>query len=232
VILDDVASEMLDKMSGERKSGKMMPTRTTAGVNGRNTYGKDAAGGFVTMETYGDSGGASRFFYCAKSSRRERNAGLEGMPERTRDDWDNPSRMVGSSAAKARAAGGGGIDGVRPAANHHPTVKPIALMRWLCRLVTPPGGLILDPFMGSGSTGCAAVLEGFDFIGIEADEEYATIARARIAHWSGLAQGPQPQPRLRSVPPSSGSDGKAFQGSLWNDSSSSDTERCDALAGD
>jgi site-specific DNA-methyltransferase (adenine-specific) len=71
------------------------------------------------------------------------------------------------------------------AANHHPTVKPIALMRWLVRLVTPPDGLILDPFLGSGTTGIAAVLEGFHVIGIEQDSEYLDIARRRIAHWQG-----------------------------------------------
>jgi DNA modification methylase len=71
-------------------------------------------------------------------------------------------------------------DARRAAYNHHPCVKPITLMRYLCRLVTPPGGTVLDPFMGSGSTGVAAVLEGFDFIGIDRDEGYLDIARARI----------------------------------------------------
>ena len=66
--------------------------------------------------------------------------------------------------------------------NHHPTVKPTALMRYLCKLVTPPAGTVLDPFMGSGSTGKAARMEGFGFIGIEQDAEYIDIARARIAH--------------------------------------------------
>ena len=69
----------------------------------------------------------------------------------------------------------------------HPTVKPIALMRWLVRLVTPPGGLVLDPFAGSGTTGAACELEGFDFIGIEREAEYVEIAEARIAHWAGEA---------------------------------------------
>ena len=95
--------------------------------------GEDAIG-------YGDTGSASRFFYCAKASKADRGAG-----------------------------------------NVHPTVKPTDLMRYLCRLVTPPGGVVLDPFMGSGSTGKAAVLEGFAFIGIEREAEYVEIARARIA---------------------------------------------------
>jgi site-specific DNA-methyltransferase (adenine-specific) len=75
--------------------------------------------------------------------------------------------------------------------NTHPTVKPTDLMRYLCRLVTPPDGIVLDPFMGSGSTGKAAILEGFQFIGIERDAEYLAIAEARISHASGLSQPPQ-----------------------------------------
>jgi site-specific DNA-methyltransferase (adenine-specific) len=67
-----------------------------------------------------------------------------------------------------------------PRANHHPTVKPLALMRYLVRMVTPPGGVVLDPFMGSGSTGCAAVREGFDFVGIDLTPEYVAIAQKRI----------------------------------------------------
>lgn len=132
---------------------------------------------------YGDQGNASRFFptfapevdapfiYQAKSSRRERNAGLEGLPERA-------AGAYGEFAGDGR----GRQTEHTPAANHHPTVKPVALMRWLCRLVTPPGGLVLDPFCGSGSTGMAALLEGFSFVGVEQDAEYVTIARARIAH--------------------------------------------------
>ncbi len=79
----------------------------------------------------------------------------------------------------------------RSEGNNHPTVKPTDLMRYLCRLVTPPGGIVLDPFMGSGSTGKAAILEGFQFIGIEREAEYLTIAEARISHASGLSQPPQ-----------------------------------------
>jgi DNA modification methylase len=126
----------------------------------------------------------SRFFYTAKASRREREAGLEGMPIRSAGsknvgessgrDPSNPRNTMGQAEVKA--------------ANHHPTVKPIALMRWLCRLVTPKGGLILDPFTGSGTTGCAAVLEGFRFVGIEREPEYAEIAEKRIAHWAGQVE--------------------------------------------
>jgi DNA modification methylase len=94
---------------------------------------------------YGDSGSAARFFYCAKTSKRERGEG-----------------------------------------NNHPTVKPIALMRYLCRLVTPPGGTVLDPFMGSGSTGIAARAESFNFVGIELDPDYFAIAQQRITNSESL----------------------------------------------
>lgn len=121
----------------------------------------------------------SRFFYCAKASRGERNAGLDGFEERQQDE----ARQVGNP---------GGDNprnrGAHRLANHHPTVKPISLMRYLVRLVTPLGGTVLDPFLGSGTTGCAAALEGFDFIGIEQEPEYAAIAEARIKHWSSQPQ--------------------------------------------
>lgn len=120
-----------------------------------------------------------RFLYTAKASRRERNAGLAGMPEIARNGTDY-RRHVNTSKQSDD-----GIRGDVPRANHHPTVKPIALMRWLVRLVTPPGGTVLDPFAGSGSTGCAAVLEGFAFVGLEQDAEYCEIARKRIVFWEG-----------------------------------------------
>jgi DNA modification methylase len=78
---------------------------------------------------------------------------------------------------------------VKPKKNTHPTVKPIALMAYLCRLVTPPNGIVLDPFMGSGSTGCAAIQEGFRFVGMELDEDYFEIATKRIEHYNGEKEG-------------------------------------------
>jgi len=127
-----------------------------------------------------DSGGASRFFYCAKASKSDRDEGCEGMDEmdkRTMNDFGDQSQHRCSDGAN-RTQG----TGVSKARNHHPTVKPTALMRYLCRLVTPKGGVILDPFMGSGSTGKAANIEGFRFIGIEQDAEYCKIAEARIQY--------------------------------------------------
>lgn len=115
-----------------------------------------------------DQGSAARFYYCAKASREERNQGLWGTEEKIVDDGrkvpiDNPY-----------------LRGKTMRSNTHPTVKPIALMAYLCRLVTPPQGTVLDLFMGSGSTGIAALREGFNFIGIEVNPAYAEIARLRI----------------------------------------------------
>lgn len=121
----------------------------------------------------GGNGGASRFFYCPKTSSAERNAGLDGFDERQAGKW------AGGIQARREAAGQG------LARNVHPTVKPIELMRWLIRLVTPGGGRVLDPFLGSGTTGCAAALEGVDFIGIEREADYLAIAEARIEFWRG-----------------------------------------------
>jgi DNA modification methylase len=124
---------------------------------------------------YGDTGSAARFFYVAKSSKRDRNEGCEGLEEKGKV-------FNGQSAQPAGNAAGSVEDkfSTQPAKNFHPCVKPTALMQYLCRLITPPGGLVLDPFMGSGSTGKGAILEGFRFIGIEQDAEYIEIARRRI----------------------------------------------------
>jgi site-specific DNA-methyltransferase (adenine-specific) len=126
-----------------------------------------------TFETvgFGDSGSAARFFYCAKASKRDRNEGLDGFEEK-RDHDGRQEGGVGGSNPRNRT------NNYRQ--NHHPTVKPTDLMRYLCRLITPPNGTVLDPFMGSGSTGKAAMYEGFKFIGIEMTDEYLPIAKARI----------------------------------------------------
>jgi DNA modification methylase len=109
------------------------------------------------------------FLYCAKASTSERNAGLTNEPQ-------NGGFMRGTE---------GGFSGDMPKArNFHPTVKPIRLMEWLCNLLCPPGGIILDPFMGSGTTGIAAGRNGFDFIGCDLDPSYVQLATERIAHWT------------------------------------------------
>jgi len=115
-------------------------------------------------------GSAARFFYCAKASKRDRDEGCEGMEERKAGAMSGIETREGKPTNHPMRT------------NFHPTVKPTDLMRYLCRLVTPPDGLVLDPFMGSGSTGKAAALEGFSFIGIEREAEYVAIAQARINH--------------------------------------------------
>jgi site-specific DNA-methyltransferase (adenine-specific) len=119
---------------------------------------------------------AARFFYCAKASRKDRDDGLGAFEIHSAGELTG-GRAEGSAGLNCPRAGAGRTGGGR---NTHPTVKPTDLMRYLCRLVTPPGGVVLDLFMGSGSTGKAAVLEGFQFIGIDREREYVEIARARI----------------------------------------------------
>ena len=151
-------------------------TSNTRHPNGGKIYGRNSLNESATCDTtvrgFTDSGSAARFFYCAKASKADRDEGCEGLVEKSRlDDVGNKWTTVDYRDGKNRDA---------MARNHHPTVKPTALMRYLCRLVTPPGGVVLDPFTGSGSTGKAAILEGFRFIGIEREAEYVEIAKARI----------------------------------------------------
>ena len=137
VILDEEAGRMLDEQSGVTRSGKVK--------SDKGAYSGVSATGFLrgittTQNQHGDSGGASRFFYCAKASKKERGEG-----------------------------------------NNHPTVKPVKLMEYLITLVTPPNGVVLDPFFGSGTTGIAAVNLGFHYIGFEIDKTYCDIATKRIS---------------------------------------------------
>jgi site-specific DNA-methyltransferase (adenine-specific) len=125
---------------------------------------------------YNDSGSAARFFYVPKASKKDKEEGLDDFEERTQAATFGD---IGPMEGNPRKPNTGHVQKIR---NHHPTVKPTELMKYLCRLVTQPGGIVLDPFMGSGSTGKAAILEGFRFIGCELDEEYLAIAEARIQH--------------------------------------------------
>jgi site-specific DNA-methyltransferase (adenine-specific) len=129
-------------------------------------------------------GDAARFFYCPKASKRDRDEGCDGMEAIHRangNKWTDQDYRVLSGERPPSAESG-------PRRNHHPTVKPTDLMRYLCRLVTPPDGLVLDPFTGSGSTGKAAILEGFRFVGCELSAEYIQIAQARIGHAAGQSR--------------------------------------------
>ena len=175
IIFDEEAGKILDEQSGT-KSGNSKGAYTYKD----NEYQVE---GFInnikpnSPSNYGDTGGASRFFYCPKASRKDRNEGvddLDNIPKNSAKMWDvdgsgeqyNPNKRDGKG-------------------NFHPTVKPTELMAYLIRLVTPKGGVVLDPFMGSGSTGKAAVREGVDFIGIEREKEYMKIAKTRIEHEKG-----------------------------------------------
>ena len=134
-------------------------------------------------------GDQSRFFYCAKASKGEREAGLETFAEE-----EGHGGMTATKNKSMKTGAGNERNNKRK--NIHPTVKPIDLMRYLIRLITPKGGTVLDPFNGSGSTGCAAALERVDYIGIEREAEYVEISRARIAHWSGnpiIYETPKPK---------------------------------------
>jgi site-specific DNA-methyltransferase (adenine-specific) len=125
---------------------------------------------YSDANTYGDEGGASRFFYCPKASKKDRNEGCDELE----DKGYSINQAHNSKTLEERYA--------LTSKNNHPTVKPTDLCAYLIRLVTPKGGVVLDPFMGSGSTGKAAVREGMNFIGIEREEEYMEIAKSRIEY--------------------------------------------------
>ena len=170
IIFDEEAGQLLDEQSGNRKgfNGGGGPTRFANAKGGEK---------LDTYNYYKDNGGASRFFYCPKAAKKDRNEGL--------DDFEKKKSGIGSTYAgnqKTSNISGNPDRQTDPKANHHPTVKPTDLMRYLINLITPPNGTILDPFMGSGSTGKAAVRCGVNFIGIEKEQEYMDIASARIEH--------------------------------------------------
>ena len=177
-----------DDRSGSSQTGsKASENRAMSGGNYARDAKPDAAGRWPANLIHDGSeevtdllGDAARFFYCAKASKRDRDEGCEGMEEAVRACAIEGHKYNAISKTGERK---------RPARrNHHPTVKPTELMRYLCRLVTPPDGLVLDPFTGSGSTGKAAMLEGLRFVGAELSEEYIEIARARIGHAAGQSR--------------------------------------------
>lgn len=175
VILDEYTAELLDEQSGVSKSPKTY-TRNAGTLEGeRVAYAKIGEEAGAESKNYGDTGGASRFFYVAKASKRDRNEGLEGLPE------VQGGSMTGAEYREGKPTN----QPMRQ--NFHPTVKPTDLMRYLIKLVTPPGGVVLDPFTGSGSTGKAAILEGFRFIGCELTEDYIPIIEGRLQHAEAMA---------------------------------------------
>lgn len=166
-------------------------TKSGTGAIRKNAKGMFGLGGDNQPNVeYNDSGSAARFFYCAKANKAERNAGLEALDEQ----WKAAAQFRPNHMNKALEGESGNPFGrFQPTKNFHPTVKPVALMRYLVRMVTPPNGTVLDPFTGSGTTLVAAVLEGFNSIGMEMTADYLPIIEGRVA-WA-LAQEPE-QPTL------------------------------------
>ena len=169
IILDKEAGKILDEQTGQLKSGDMPGKYKGWGKNG--IYG--SADNKLEQTYYGDKGGASRFFYCPKTSKKDRNEGLDDFEEKKSRKWRDDKGMKFTGSGNPRK---------EMSKNFHPTVKPTDLMLYLIRLVTPTVGTTLDPFMGSGSTGKAAVRGGFNFVGIEREKEYIEIAEARIQY--------------------------------------------------
>ena len=173
-VMHDGSDEVVAGFPTTGSSGDGSP-RLAYGIGGTGSGAYHGGGTGAMVATYTDSGSAARFFYCAKASRTDREEGCDHLPARTgaeaveRDDDT-------AGLQSPRAGAGRTADTVR---NFHPTVKPTDLMRYLARLVTPPDGLLLDPFMGSGSTGKGALLEGFRFVGIDLDPAHVAIAEAR-----------------------------------------------------
>jgi site-specific DNA-methyltransferase (adenine-specific) len=188
VALDEEAAAMLDEQTDIAR-----PKTGRVGQRGGKGFGMfDDAKSAAAIGTWptDPGGGASRFFYTAKASRSERNDGCDAIEARPQDPTRDADAPGGNNPRNRGAA---------PRVNSHPTVKPVALMRWLVRMVTPPGGVVLDPFAGSGSTLVAAIEEGFDCIGIEREAEYVAIIEARVA---AAQQRPQrvEKPKTRRTP--------------------------------
>jgi len=165
VILDEAAAAEMDRQSGVSVSKPARSGRRGGCGFGMFDDGKSAdANGHWPAD---EGGGSSRFFYIAKASRAERELGCQDLQAVSREDITG--RKEGSAGQKHARSG-----------NAHPTVKPLALMRHLVKLVTPPGGVVLEPFLGSGTTAMACVLEGFECVAIEREPQYMEIAEARI----------------------------------------------------
>jgi len=195
VTFDEATAAMLDASVPPSKSTK----RTQTGSRARSMSNENVKGGFAMTDgstSYEDSGVPSRFYYVAKPSRREKDAGLAEAGLEPKTGGEATGRKDDSAGTKNPRAGAGRTGGAR---NSHPTVKSIALMTWLIKLITPPGGVVLDPFAGSGSTGVAALLSGFRFVGVELGDgddgaRHIAIAKARLEH--AMKPEPAPDPAL------------------------------------
>ncbi len=174
VIFDEFTADLLDKQMPN--AGAFAPVKRGSKGKSKNVYGDFKQKGDDGASFYEDLGGPSKFFYCAKADRIERNAGLEQFKEKPLL-WSSGTKNPGSFQS----------DGTKKASqNNHPTVKPVKLIQYLCKLVTPKGGIIYDPFGGSGTTAVASINEGFFWILSEIVPEYCDITNKRIYHNGGL----------------------------------------------
>ncbi|KQO50838.1 hypothetical protein ASF14_11155 [Sphingomonas sp. Leaf257] len=180
-VMHDGSGEVLEAFP--EAPGQQARSLSDGSPHGNKVYGRMLNAGPI-YEPRDAGGSAARFFYCAKASKADRDEGLGAFA---------PQAFVQFQTGNGESGNASSLSAGRDTQyrNTHPTVKPEALMRWLVRLITPPGGLVLDPFTGSGSTGKAAVLEGFDFVGCELTPEYLPIANARIA--AAVARAEQAQ---------------------------------------
>ena len=192
---EDCPIRIMDEQSGISKTGDIKPYEQ------KNTNSYSGSMPILRNANFkGDKGGASRFFYCAKASKSERNKGLIGFEEKEKPDnyimpkltcsicgskrVDSTNKLVCNCGGETHYENQNSKESKNNLAgnnkNFHPTVKPVALMQYLVRMITPPNGIVLDPFNGSGTTGIACKLEGFEYVGMELDAEYCKIAQARI----------------------------------------------------
>ena len=165
-LIHDGRQEVLELFPETKSAGKARTKDVTSKYEA-TSYGAPET---RQMNRFGDQGSAARFFYCPKASKKDRDEGLEGFEEKETQGMRSNAgpALVGNDKNRTQRR------------NNHPTVKPTALMQYLCRLITPTGGVVLDPYMGSGSTGKAAIKEGFGFVGCELDEDYFLIASQRV----------------------------------------------------
>jgi DNA modification methylase len=171
-VIHDGSEEVLEGFPESTSGSLNEGTKQGFGNANAQVFG-DSKGDFKARK--GSAGSAARFFYCAKASKQERDLGLESLEDGKSRKWRDDKGMKYTGSGNLRN---------EMSKNIHPTVKPVELMKYLCRLITPTNGVVLDPFMGSGTTGIGATTEGFSFIGIEREEEYINIARHRISHWT------------------------------------------------
>lgn len=177
-VVHDGSGEVESLFDEQTPGRSRRPSSGGLSTNSRRVYGGFPGDDYRAEAGFRDDegGSISRFFYCAKASSRERDQGLEAVPEGIADPY-------AGHRGRRMAGGSDRIDGrpARTGRNTHPTVKPVALMRWLVRMVAKPGDAVLDPFMGSGTTGMACITEGVRFIGVDLNPEYVDIAARRIS---------------------------------------------------